>query len=92
MPEKYRNIYLKIIVQKKGTPADLTIDQMRKIPCHEIFFNELEEKFFEIRFKPQKGVTDEMVLQEHLRALRRKYIIRGHEVYDVMTDGLIGGR
>lgn len=92
MPEKYRNIYFKIIVQKKGTPADLTIDQIRKIPCHEIFFNELEEKFFEIRFKPQKGVTDEMVLQEHLRALRKKYIIRGHEVYDVSEEGLIGGR
>ena len=92
MPEKYRNIYFKIIVQKRGVPAELTLDQMRTIPCHEIFFNELEEKFFEIRFKPQSGVTDEMVLQEHLRALRRKYIIRGHEVYDVKTDGLIGGR
>lgn len=92
MPEKYRNIYFKIIVQKKGSPAELSIEQMRTIPCHEIYFNELEEKFFEIRFKAHKGVTDEMVLQEHLRALRRKYIIRGHEVYDVRQEGLIGGR
>lgn len=89
-PIPYRTIYFKIIIQKKTPPAELTIDQMRNIPCHEIYFNELEEKFFEIRFKPQKGVTDEMVLNEHLRALRRRYKVRGHEVYDVKNDGLIG--
>ena len=92
MSQPYRTIYFKIVIEKRDAPAVLTIDQIRTIPCHEIYFKELEEKFFEIRFKPQSGVTDDMVLQEHLRALRKKYRIRQHEVYDIQNDWLIGGR
>ncbi len=90
MPQPFRTIYFKIVVEKKGAPATLTLEQMRQIPCHEIYFTELEEKFFEIRFKPQAGVTDDMVLYEYLNALRKKYKIRQHEVYDIQNDWLIG--
>lgn len=89
MPVSYQTIYLRIVAEKKGLPADLSIEEIRRIPCHEIYFHELEEHFFEIRFKPQQGVTEEMVLEEHLRALRRKYRIRAHEVYDASKHGLI---
>ena len=89
MPTPYQTIYLRIIAEKKGMPADLTIDEIRRIPCHEIYFHELEEHFFEIRYKPQPGVTEDMILEEHLHALRRKYRIRGHEVYDAQKHGLI---
>ncbi|MFT5617075.1 MAG: hypothetical protein ACI85I_000291 [Arenicella sp.] len=89
-PIPFRTIYFKIIVEKYNPPAELSIEQIRKIPCHEIYFNELEEKFFEIRFKPQPDVTDDMVLQEHLYALRKKFKIRGHEIYEVRNTGLTG--
>lgn len=90
MSQPFRTIYFKVVIEKKGSPAVLDLEQMRRVPCHEIYFKELEEKFFEIRFKPQSGVTDEMVLEEHLRALRRRYKIRQHEVYDIQNDWLLG--
>ena len=88
-PIPYRTIYFKIVIEKPKPAAELTLEQMRKIPCHEIYFNELEEKFFEIRFKAQPNITDEMVLEEHLYALRKRYKIRAHEVYDARRDGFI---
>jgi hypothetical protein len=90
MSQPFRTLYFKIVVEKPKPAAELTLEQMRAIPCHEIYFNELEEKFFEIRFKPQAGVTDDMVLQEHLRALRHRFRIRRFELYDVKEDGIVG--
>lgn len=82
----YRTIYFKVVTVKKRVTAELTIEQMRRIPCYEIYFNQLEELFFEIRFKPQAGVTDEQVLAEHILALKKRYRIRSYEIYDVQND------
>ena len=81
-------LIFKVVVRKEGNAIPLTLEQHRKIPCLSLLSSELEEKFFEVNYKPQRGVSEDDILQVHLNALASKYDIISHEKYNDLAKRL----
>ena len=79
-------LVFKVVIRKEGNAIPLSLEQHRNIPCLSLLTHELEERFFEIEFKAQKGVSSEQVFQEHIKALSLQYDIIRYEKFDEMKN------
>lgn len=81
-----KSLMIKAVVQIQGNALPLTVDQHRKIPCHKLYCSECVEKYFLVEYRPQSNVTDQMIVNQYIKKLKKDFKVINYEYYSTIGE------